>query len=126
MNSRAFPWASSGSSDFNFDFNVSFIEEQQQKGLVEYNYQRAPGVAAKSDPRPARFAAMAGTDVAKYLRERPGLSAFVLDDGAVYHTYSTYARGVDGLWGMLQWLDRARKGRNGDAWWRRHDEYDTH
>jgi predicted dithiol-disulfide oxidoreductase (DUF899 family) len=53
------------------------------------------------------------------------MSAFVLDEGAVYHTYSTYARGVDGLWGMYQWLDRAPQGRNEtDIWWRRHDEYE--
>jgi predicted dithiol-disulfide oxidoreductase (DUF899 family) len=62
---------------------------------------------------------------ATYLRERPGMSAFVLEGGAVYHTYSAFARGVDGLWGMNQWLDRAPKGRNqaGGPWWRRHDEY---
>ncbi len=62
--------------------------------------------------------------------DRPGLSAFVHEDGVVYHTYSTYVRGVDGLWGMYQWLDRAPRGRNeargpGDPlnWFRRHDEY---
>ena len=66
-------------------------------------------------------AAMAGTDVATYTRERPGMSAFALEDGVVYHTYSTYARGLDGLWGMYQWLDRAPKGRNETGmWWRRH------
>ena len=58
----------------------------------------------------AQFAAMAGTDAAAFARERPGLSAFVLEDGVVYHAYSTYARGLDGLWGMYQWLDRAPKG----------------
>src|SRR6266850_2195607 len=73
---------------------------------------------------PVAFAAMAGTDVAAYMRERPGMSAFALEDGVLYHTYSTYARGVDGLWGMYQWLDRAPKGRNETSlWWRRHDEY---
>jgi predicted dithiol-disulfide oxidoreductase (DUF899 family) len=69
---------------------------------------------------------MTGTDVATYTRERPGMSAFALEDGVVYHTYSAYARGLDGLWGMYQWLDRAPKGRNetGPApRWRRHDEY---
>ena len=55
---------------------------------------------------------MTGTDVATYTRERPGMSAFALEDGVVYHTYSAYARGLDGLWGMYQWLDRAPKGRN--------------
>ena len=59
-----------------------------------------------------------------YTRERPGMSAFVLDEGIVHHTYSTYARGLDSLWGMYQWLDRAPKGRNETGvWWRRHDEY---
>ena len=58
------------------------------------------------------MAATTGTDAATYTRERPGMSAFVLEDGVVYHTYSTYARGLDGLWGMYQWLDRAPKGRN--------------
>ena len=69
---------------------------------------------------------MTGTDAATYTRERPGMSAFVLEDGVVYHTYSTYARGLDGLWGMYQWLDRAPRGRNETErlWWRRHDEYD--
>ena len=71
------------------------------------------------------FAAATGTDVATYIRERPGMSAFTLEDGVVYHTYSTYARGLDGLWGMYQWLDRAPWGRNETGlWWRRHDEYD--
>jgi predicted dithiol-disulfide oxidoreductase (DUF899 family) len=124
-----FPWASSLGSDFNFDFNVSFTEEQQREGAVEYNYERG-GHAMDAKPeaaaeRPVAFAAMTGTDVATYTRERPGMSAFALEDGVIYHTYSTYARGVDGLWGMHQWLDRAPKGRNETGiWWRRHDEYD--
>jgi predicted dithiol-disulfide oxidoreductase (DUF899 family) len=68
---------------------------------------------------------MTGTDMATYTRERPGMSAFALDDGVVYHTYSTYARGFDGFWGMYQWLDRAPKGRNETGVrWRRHDEYE--
>ena len=71
------------------------------------------------------FASMSGTDEATYSRERPGVSAFVLEDGGIYHTYSGYSRGVDGLWGMYQWLDRAPKGRNETGiWWRRHDEYE--
>jgi predicted dithiol-disulfide oxidoreductase (DUF899 family) len=74
---------------------------------------------------PELFASMTGTDVATYTRERPGMSAFVLEDGVVYHTYSAYARGLDALWGMYQWLDRAPKGRNEtELWFRRHDEYD--
>jgi predicted dithiol-disulfide oxidoreductase (DUF899 family) len=121
-----FPWASSLGGDFNFDFNVSVTEEQQRAGAVEYNYERG-GHAMDLTPPPepvAQFAAMCGTDAATYVRDRPGLSAFVLEDGVVYHTYSTYARGLDGLWGMYQWLDRAPKGRNETGvWWRRHDEY---
>src|SRR5438132_1524385 len=67
---------------------------------------------------------MFGPDYTTYVRERPGMSAFALEDGVVYHTYSAYARGLDILWGAYQWLDRAPKGRNEqDAWWRRHDEY---
>ena len=70
---------------------------------------------------------MTGTDVATYTRERPGMNAFVHENGVVYHTYSTYARGLDGLWGTYQWLDRAPRGRNETGvWWRRHDEYGEH
>jgi predicted dithiol-disulfide oxidoreductase (DUF899 family) len=135
-----FSWASSFGNDFNSDFNVRFTEEQQREGGIEYNYRReAPqirkagggegpvaDIPSRSTPDGATvFAAMSGTDVATYTRERPGMSAFVLDDGVVYHTYSAYARGLDGLWGMYQWLDRAPKGRNETGvWWRRHDEYD--
>lgn len=122
-----FPWASSSGDDFNFDFNVSFTEAQQCEGSIEYNYERG-GHAMDATPAPApvaEFAATCGTDAPTYSRDRPGMSAFVLEDGVVYHTYSTYARGVDGLWGMYQWLDRAPKGRNETGiWWRRHDEYD--
>ena len=128
----SFPWASSFGSDFNADFNVSISEEQQREGGSEYNYRRvAPRPLAETPSRPtpegaAKGAAMTGTDVATYARERPGMSTFVLEDGAVYHTYSTFARGLDGLWGAYQWLDRAPKGRNEGAgyWWRHHDEYD--
>jgi predicted dithiol-disulfide oxidoreductase (DUF899 family) len=134
-----FPWASSFGSDFNADFNVSFTEEQQKEGL-EYNYRRemasqsrpaeepAAEIPSRSEPdAPTTYAAMCGTDADTYTRERPGMSAFVLEDGVVYHAYSTFARGLDGLWGMYQWLDRAPKGRNemetGGSW-RRHDEYE--
>jgi predicted dithiol-disulfide oxidoreductase (DUF899 family) len=121
-----FPWASSRNGDFNFDFNVSITEAEQRKGGVEYNYKRGGHALAEgpvSGPV-AEFAAACGTDAASYMRDRPGMSAFVLEDGVVYHTYSTYARGLDGLWGMYQWLDRAPKGRNEKGvWWRRHDEY---
>jgi predicted dithiol-disulfide oxidoreductase (DUF899 family) len=123
-----FPWASSHGGDFNFDFNISITEERQRKGGVEYNYrQGGHPIAAATLPEPVhRFAAMCGTDAPTYVRDRPGMSAFVSEDGAVYHTYSTYARGLDGLWGAYQWLDRAPSGRNeaGGLWWRRHDEYD--
>jgi predicted dithiol-disulfide oxidoreductase (DUF899 family) len=122
-----FPWASSRDSDFNFDFNVAFTEEQQRKGMVEYNYRRGGhAMDATAVPEPvAQFAATCGTDAPTYSRDRPGLSAFVREDGVVYHTYSTYARGVDAIWGAYHWLDRAPKGRNETGvWWRRHDEYD--
>jgi predicted dithiol-disulfide oxidoreductase (DUF899 family) len=122
-----FPWASSQGGDFNFDFNVSITEAQQFGGAVEYNYRQSSHAMDRTPvPLPvAQFAAMCGTDAATYRRDRPGMSAFVLDDGIVYHTYSTYARGLDGLWGMYQWLDRAPMGRNEmGPWWRRHDEYD--
>jgi hypothetical protein len=56
--------------------------------------------------------ATTGADWLTYTRERPGMSTFALKDGVVYHTYSVYARGLDGLWGMSQWLDRAPRGRN--------------
>jgi predicted dithiol-disulfide oxidoreductase (DUF899 family) len=133
-----FPWASSLDSDFNYDFNTSFTEEQQRSGDIEYNFRGPgatpapePGAAGGEDqrqpsPDPSDFAAMTGTDVPTYTREAPGMSAFALSDGVVYHTYSTYARGLDALWGMYQWLDRAPKGRNETGTWlRRHDEYDT-
>jgi predicted dithiol-disulfide oxidoreductase (DUF899 family) len=122
-----FPWASSFKNEFNSDFSVSFTEEEQRAGGIEYNYRRGGHpMDAKSAPEPVRqFAAMCGTDAPTYTRDRPGMSAFVLEDEAVYHTYSTYARGLDGLWGAYQWLDRGPKGRNeAGIWWRRHDEYD--
>jgi predicted dithiol-disulfide oxidoreductase (DUF899 family) len=121
-----FPWASSFGSDFNSDFSVSITEEQQRAGGVEYNYRRGghPIVATPLPEPVAQFAAMCGTDAPTYTRERPGMTAFTLEDGVVYHTYSTFARGLDGLWGMYQWLDRAPKGRNETGvWLRHHDEY---
>lgn len=129
----SFPWASSYGSEFNTDFNVQFTERQQRDGSIEYNYRREgvwqlnslPSDAEAAGPV-AQIAAMTGTDRATYTRERPGLSAFVLEEGAVYHTYSAYARGLDAVWGMYQWLDRAPRGRNEQGvWWRRHDEYQT-
>jgi len=134
-----FPWASSFESDFNYDFQAAHTKEQQQSGVVEYNFRamdvRPALEAGKENPSLAKIAAGIGTDWATYTREVPGMSAFALEDGVVYHTYSAYARGLDGLWGMYQWLDRAPRGRNeslfvgtGDLragfWYRRHDEYD--
>jgi predicted dithiol-disulfide oxidoreductase (DUF899 family) len=130
-----FPWASSFGSDFNFDFSVGFTEEQQREGGIEYNYQREAAlqirgggggeIPSRTTPDgPTKSAAMTGTDVATYTRERPGMSAFALEDGVVYHAYSAYARGLDGLWGMYQWFDRAPRGRNETGYWlHRHDEY---
>jgi len=132
-----FPWASSFGSDFNFDFSVYFTEDQQRGGGVEYNYRReepvrAPVVsktaadrAQQQNPSPGSVCATSsGVDMLTFLRERPGLSTFVLQGGSVYHTYSAYGRGVDAIWGMYQWLDRAPLGRNENGiWWRRHDEY---
>ena len=123
-----FPWASSLDSDFNFDFNTSFTEDQQRSGSVDYNYRPRDMTwlrEAGEEGLAAEHAAMAGTDTATYLREHPGMSAFALEDGAVYHTYSAYARGLDALWGMYQWLDRAPKGRNDTgAWFRPRDQYE--
>ena len=129
----SFPWASSAGSDFNADFNVWFSAEQQRNGDVDYNYrqgERAPKNRAgerlpASDSPASQFAAMCGTDLPTYTRDLPGMSAFAIQDGAIYHTYSTYARGLDGLWGAYQWLDRAPMGRNEERgpWWKRRDEY---
>jgi predicted dithiol-disulfide oxidoreductase (DUF899 family) len=103
-----FPWVSSGGSDFNFDFAVSFTQEQLAKGKVVYNYQLDNGY-----------------------EELPGISAFFKDgDGRVYHTYSTYARGVEPQVGTYAWLDYAPKGRDEEgldftmSWVRHHDRYD--
>jgi predicted dithiol-disulfide oxidoreductase (DUF899 family) len=105
----SFPWASSGRSEFNFDFNVSFTEESVATGQ-SYNFRPLEGWQL---------------DLANMPFEGPGMSAFALEDGVVYHTYSAYSRGVDVLWTMWQWLDRAPLGRNeGDmSWFRRHDQY---
>jgi len=124
----SFPWASAYGSDFNFDFGVAHTKEEWEAGTVAYNF-------GEQDLRPAAgqegalddfSQSIVGTDWQTYRREGPGMSAFALQDGTVYHTYSAYARGLDGLWGMYQWLDRAPLGRNENGfWWRRHDEYDS-
>jgi predicted dithiol-disulfide oxidoreductase (DUF899 family) len=116
-----FPWASSFGSDFNSDFSVWITAEQQRNG-AEYNYRRETptsdvfrwrdGHEGGGDSAEGRLAAAYGVNVPAYHRGRPGMSAFALDDGAVYHTYSTYARGVDPFFGVYHWLDRAPNGRN--------------
>ncbi|MGH8126019.1 MAG: DUF899 domain-containing protein [Rhodanobacteraceae bacterium] len=121
-----FPWASSHAGDFNFDFNVSLTEEQQREGHYEYNYRPGQPVRpGENGAMAAQVAAKAGTDAAAFMRQLPGMSAFVLEGDVVYHTYSAYARGLDGLWGVYQWLDRAPLGRNESGHWlRHHDRYD--
>ena len=122
-----FPWASAHDTDFNADFNVFFTEKQQREGGIEYNYRREERWQGRAGEAPVTSSAgQTGADLATYARERPGLSAFVLEDGVIYHTYSAYARGLDSLWGMYQWLDRAPKGRNETGFWvRHHDRYDA-
>jgi predicted dithiol-disulfide oxidoreductase (DUF899 family) len=98
------PWVSSLGTDFNVDFHVSSTDEHP---LTEYNFRELPPAAREQGPG-----------------ELPGMSAFTMRDGAVYHTYSAYARGLDAMWGMYQWLDRAPLGRNETpGWLHRHDSY---
>jgi predicted dithiol-disulfide oxidoreductase (DUF899 family) len=124
-----FPWASSYGSDFNYDFQAAYTTQQQQSGALEHNFRAVDmrpvlGLSADS-PWVARLATVSGIDWPTYRREAAGMSAFALEDGTVYHTYSAYERGIDALWAMYQWLDRAPRGRNESGpWWRRHDEYD--
>ena len=123
-----FPWASSYDGDFNFDFGVAHTEQEWAAGAVPYNFgaEDLRPAAGDEGSRDAFTQSIVGTDWQTYRREGPGVSAFALDDGTVYHTYSAYARGLDTLWGMWQWLDRAPLGRNETGhWWRRHDEYDN-
>lgn len=130
----SFPWASSADSDFNFDYNASFSEEQQRTGNLEYNYNKGNVSSKDNDVKQTdevpefgkKIAATVGTDWATYTKEAPGMSAFVMNDGIIYHTYSAYARGLDGLWNIYQWLDRAPLGRNENGlWMKRHDEYEN-
>jgi predicted dithiol-disulfide oxidoreductase (DUF899 family) len=125
----SFPWASSFGSDFNYDFHTAHTREEWSSGSVEYNFDSSD-FRPPSDQRAGmdEFAIrMAGTDWQTYRQEGPGMSAFAIEDDTVYHTYSTYGRGLDALWGMYPWLDRAPLGRNEDGiWWSRHDEYPTH
>ncbi|HEY1606362.1 MAG TPA: DUF899 domain-containing protein [Allosphingosinicella sp.] len=116
-----FPWASSFGSDFNFDYSVGFSEAQQDQGYT-YNFEEKPPLPR--DVSGGAHAAMCGVDGRNYLRELPGMSAFAVDGDAIYHSYSTYARGLDALWGLYPWLDRAPLGRNENGpWWKRRDEY---
>ncbi|MER6995867.1 DUF899 domain-containing protein [Streptomyces sp. NPDC000410] len=118
----SFPWASSFDSAFNYDFHVAHTKEEWDSGAVEYNFRT---MDIRPEPGEDEDAMDVGTDFATYRREGPGMSAFALEDGVVFHTYSTYERGLDILWGMYQWLDRAPLGRNETGlWWRRRDEYD--
>jgi predicted dithiol-disulfide oxidoreductase (DUF899 family) len=111
----SFPWASSFESDFNHDFHVTHTEQEWQSGAVEYNFRTDDFRPSAESPALIEFAKGTG----------PGMSAFALEDGVVFHTYSAYGRGVDGIWGMYSWLDRAPLGRNETGvWWRRHDEYE--
>jgi predicted dithiol-disulfide oxidoreductase (DUF899 family) len=107
-----FPWVSSGRTDFNYDFHVTIDADVAP---VEYNFR---GVE-ELERRNVAWREWAG--------EQPGMSAFAIEDGVVYHTYSAYARGLDTLWTMWQWLDRAPLGRDeGDSsWFRRHDQYEA-
>jgi predicted dithiol-disulfide oxidoreductase (DUF899 family) len=127
-----FPWASSYGTDFNYDFGVSFTREQQQSGTVQYNFHSMDTGSELGDQQTLQ---VFGADLATTMQEAPGMSAFALEDGLVYHTYSSYTRGLDSLWGLYQWLDRAPHGRNeaiirgfgdlrGSNWIRRHDEYE--
>jgi predicted dithiol-disulfide oxidoreductase (DUF899 family) len=124
----SFPFASSYGSDFNSDFGVAHTRQEWEAGAVAYNYgeEDLRPAAGEQDSYDAFSQSIVGTDWETYRREGPGMSAFALQDGVVYHTYSAYSRGLDGLWGMYQWLDRAPRGRNESGmWWRRHDEYDS-
>ena len=119
------PYVSSLGSDFNYDFGVAYTQDEIESGTIKHNmhlnwdhsetpadqYPEYEGIPDPNDMPP---------------KDAQGMSAFALEDGVVYHTYSAYARGVDALWGMFQWLDRAPKGRNESGrWYRLHDEYDN-
>jgi predicted dithiol-disulfide oxidoreductase (DUF899 family) len=113
------PWASSANTDFNTDFGHSRSAEETREAF-------APMLEAGMPPAVEYNARASGTDVVGYLTEGPGLSAFVLDDGAVYQTYTTTARGLEFLTGYYPILDRTPKGRDesgSHVWLRRHDEY---
>lgn len=118
----SFAWVSSSDSDFSFDFGFSRTEDQTREWIK-------PMLEAGTPAFVDHLANASETDVVGYLSEGPGFSAFVLDEGAVYHAYSTTARGLEFLMGYYPILDRAPKGRNEEGspqlWLRRHDEYAT-
>lgn len=123
-----FTWVSSFGSDFNYDYCASIRPEQLRAG-GEYNFATFGDRSALLELESGVLVDTArgtGAPLAEFLQEMPGMSTFVLDDGVVYHTYSAYARGLDGLWSAYQWMDRAPFGRRGDDHaWVRHDEYVT-
>ena len=124
----SFPWASSFGSDFNFDFGVAHTKEEWEAGAVRYNFgeEDLRPAAGQESSLDAFSTSLVGTNWETFRREGPGMSAFARQDGDVFHTYSTYGRGLDILWGAYQWLDRTPLGRNESGmWWRRHDEYDN-
>jgi len=114
------PWVSAARTDFNFDFGFSRTEEQTREAM-------APMLEAGPPPIIQQNASSSGTDAVGYLTQGPGFTSFARDDGAIYQTYSTGARGLEFLMGYYGILDRAPKGRGeGDGsqlWLRRHDEY---
>ncbi len=121
-----FPWVSSFNSDFNYDFHVAHTKQEWESGSVQYNFRSVDFRLPEGEENPfvAAITSSVGTDWPTYRQEGPGMSAFAIDDGVVYHTYSAYERGIDVVWAMYQWLDRAPRGRNESGlWWRRHDEY---
>jgi predicted dithiol-disulfide oxidoreductase (DUF899 family) len=118
----SFPWVSSAPTDFNFDLGFSHTPEEGREVVALMTKSGLPPIAEQN-------ARSAGTDVGGYVTESPGFSAFVHDDGTVYHTYSTTWRGLEFVMSYYPILDHAPKGRDeGEAWqlWlRRHDEYDS-
>ena len=114
-----FPWVSSAGTDFNVDLGFSRTQEQTREAI-------APMLEAGLPPILDHMASETGTDVVGYMTEAPGFSAFVHEDGGIYQTYSTTARGLEFLMGYYPILDRAPKGRDEEGaefWVRRHDEY---
>lgn len=104
---------------------VSRTDERQKRRLADLFKGRPFHVRRAVEGADAKFVVMWALTCPHNTAIVPDMSAFALEDGGVYRTYSTFARGLDSLWGMYQWLDRAPKGRNEIApWWRRHDEYD--